>query len=96
MWLSYVLFDSAFVLLIAAVCTIAVSQEAHWWFAVGNLFPVLALYGIVSVIYVYILSLFASSQLAAFAFAAGSQAIMFLISLVVFNVSIFRSSGAAG
>jgi ATP-binding cassette subfamily A (ABC1) protein 3 len=86
MWLSYILFDSVFVLLIAIVCTITVSQEAPWWFSVGYLFPVFALYGIVSIIYVYIISLLASSQLAAFAFAAGSQAIMFLISLVVYKV----------
>jgi ATP-binding cassette, subfamily A (ABC1), member 3 len=88
MWFSYIIFDSLFVLLIAAICTIAVSQEASWWYSAAYLFPVLALYGIASIIFVYIISLYASSQLGAFAFAAGGQAIMFLISLIVFIVSV--------
>lgn len=76
-----------FVLIIAAACTVAVSQEAPWWYNAGYVFPILFLYGIASIIFVYILSLYASSQLGAFAFAAGSQAIMFLITLIVFVVS---------
>ncbi|KAE9373139.1 ABC transporter [Stipitochalara longipes BDJ] len=86
MWFSYILFDSMFVLLIAASCTIAVSQEAPWWYNAAYVFPILWLYGIASIIFVYIVSLYASSQLGAFAFAAGGQAIMFLISLLVFVV----------
>jgi len=77
-----------FVLLIAAACTIVVSQEAPWWYNVAYIFPVLFLYGIASIIFVYIISLYASSQLGAFAFAAGGQAIMFLITLIVFVVSV--------
>jgi len=88
MWFSYILFDSIFVLLVATVCTISVSQEAPWWFNAGYLFPVLLLYGIASIIFVYIISLYASSQLGAFRFAAGAQAIMFLITLIVFIVSL--------
>lgn len=88
MWFSYILFDSIFVLIIAATCTVAVSQEATWWYNAGYIFPILFLYGIASIIFVYIVSLYASSQLGAFAFAAGGQAIMFLITLIVFVVSL--------
>jgi ATP-binding cassette subfamily A (ABC1) protein 3 len=88
MWVSYVLFDFLFVVVISTVCTIAVSQEAHWWFGPGYLFPVLMLYGLASTLFVYVISLYATSQLGAFAFAAGGEAVMFLLSLMAFIVSI--------
>jgi hypothetical protein len=37
------------------------------------------LYGLTSILYSYVVSLFVSSQLAAFAFAAGTQAVLFLL-----------------
>jgi ATP-binding cassette, subfamily A (ABC1), member 3 len=96
MWFSYILFESIFVLLIAVPCTIAVSQEAPWWYNATCIFPVLSLYGIASIIFVYIISLYASSQLGAFVFAAGGQAIMFLITLIAFVVGLpFESANSS-
>jgi len=51
----------------------------HGWYFPGYLFIVFFLYGLTSVVYSYVISLFAPSQLAAFAFSAGSQAVLFLI-----------------
>ncbi|KAK9427506.1 hypothetical protein V1505DRAFT_379941 [Lipomyces doorenjongii] len=84
LWFAYALFDFLIVLPIAAVCTAVISQQAKWWFGAAYLFPVLALYGLASILFVYAVSLVASSQLAAFAFAAGTQAVMFLLSLMAF------------
>ncbi len=44
------------------------------WWHIGYLFVVLFLYGLASVLWAYMISLFAKSQLAAFAIAAGTQA----------------------
>ena len=87
LWFSYALFDFIFVVVIATVNTIVMSQQLPFWFAVGNMFPVLLLYGLTAILLSYAISLVASSQLAAFAFAAGSGAVMFLCSLLGFIVS---------
>jgi len=88
LWFSYALFDFCFVIVIATVNTIVMSQQLSFWFAVGNMFPVLLLYGLAAILLSYAISLIASSQLAAFAFAAGLGAVMFLCSLLGFIVSI--------
>ena len=51
------------------------------------MFPVLALYGVSAMLFGYVVSMFARSQLAAFAYAAGGQAIMFVLSIMTFVVS---------
>lgn len=88
MWFAYAMFDFCFVILIAAINTIVLSSQLPFWFAVGNMFPVLMLYGITAILVSYAISLLATSQLAAFAFAAGSGAVMFLASLLGFIVSL--------
>ncbi len=87
LWFSYALFDFSFVIVTAVINTIVISQQLPFWFAVGNMFPVLALYGLAAILLSYAISLVATSQLAAFAFAAGSGAVMFLLSLITFIVS---------
>lgn len=42
------------------------------------------LYGLTSVVYCYVISLFTTSQLATFAFASGSQCILFLIYFIAY------------
>jgi hypothetical protein len=88
LWFSYTMFDFMFVLVIAAVCSIIFAQQTKWWFAAGYMFPILALYGLAATLMAYVLSLFATSQLAAFALVAGGGAIMFLLSLLTFIVSL--------
>ena len=52
---------------------LAASAADNWW-NIGYLFVVLFLYGMASLLWSYMVSLFAKSQLAAFAISAGSQA----------------------
>lgn len=52
------------------------------------MFPVLLLYGLSATLFGYLVSVVAKSQLGAFAMAAGTQGVMFVISIVVFTVSL--------
>lgn len=52
---------------------------ADVWFAPSYLGVSFFLFGVASIYLAYIISLFATSQLAAFAFAAGGQAVLLLI-----------------
>lgn len=69
------IFDGVTVLFISVVITIifAAAVPNAWW-KLGDLFACLFLYGIASIHLSYTISLFAKSQLAAFAFSAGGQA----------------------
>jgi len=79
LWLAYVFFDFLFVLLISLIAVVLFTAAWHGWYYPGYLFIVFFLYGLTSITYSYVISLFAPSQLAAFAFSAGSQAVLFLI-----------------
>lgn len=80
LWLAYLAFDWFNILLASALMTIilAVSAPDNWW-NVRYLFIVLFLYGLASLLWSYLISLVAKSQLAAFAVAAGTQAFMLLM-----------------
>jgi ATP-binding cassette subfamily A (ABC1) protein 3 len=95
LWLAYALFDFLFVLVISVVCTAVIASQATWWFAAGYMFPVLMLYGISAILMVYAVSLIAGSQLAAFALAAGGGAIMVVLTLMTFIVSLGLTSTAS-
>lgn len=62
---------------------------ADVWFAPSYLGIAFFLFGIASIYLAYIISLFATTQLAAFAFVAGGQAIFLLIYFLLF---VFYSS----
>ena len=79
LWSAYLAFDFLFVLLISVVVTVIFVSVSGIWYFPGYLFVVFFLYGFTSILLSYVISLFTTSQLAAFAFAAGSQAIFFLI-----------------
>lgn len=84
LWTAYTLFDFAAVLIICVVCAIIFSTATSGWYGLGYLFLVLVLYGLASTLMCYCISLITRSQLSAFAFAAGSQAAMFLIYFIVY------------
>ncbi|KAF2104212.1 P-loop containing nucleoside triphosphate hydrolase protein [Rhizodiscina lignyota] len=84
LFLAYTAFDFLFVLLISALVTIIWVATSDVWYAPGYLFVVFFLYGLTSILLSYCVSLFVSSQLAAFAFAAGGQAVFFLIYFITF------------
>ncbi|KAL9117183.1 MAG: hypothetical protein Q9187_006284, partial [Circinaria calcarea] len=84
LWLAYILYDFCFVLAGSVVSIIILRARSDAWYYPGYLFVVLFLYGITSTLYSYVVSLFAKSQLAAFAIAAGSQAVMFLLYIIAY------------
>ncbi|KAL9090930.1 MAG: hypothetical protein Q9165_005138, partial [Trypethelium subeluteriae] len=70
-------------LVFVLVTAIWVGVSNIWYFP-GYLFVVFFLYGLTSILLSYVISLFTTSQLAAFAFAAGGQAILFLIYFIMY------------
>ncbi|KAF2273591.1 putative ABC transporter [Westerdykella ornata] len=80
LWLAYLSFDWLNVLVASGLMTIILVAAAgdNWW-NVGYLFVVLFLYGLASLLWAYLVALFAKSQLAAFAIAAGTQAFLLLM-----------------
>ncbi|KAI9648179.1 hypothetical protein NHQ30_002811 [Ciborinia camelliae] len=85
LWLSYLAFDFILVLISSALSVIIfAAASSSVWYHVGYLFIIFALFGLASILLSYVISLFASTQLSAFAFAAAGQAVMFLIYLVAY------------
>ncbi|KAF7958317.1 hypothetical protein EAE96_001868 [Botrytis aclada] len=82
LWLSYLAFDLILVLISSALSVIIFAAASSVWYHVGYLFIIFVLFGLASILLSYVVSLFASTQLSAFAFAAAGQAVMFLIYLV--------------
>ena len=74
LWLAYVSFDFLIVLATSVLSVIIFRGVTNIWYHLEYLFVVFFLYGLASTLLSYVISLFAKSQLAAFAFAAGGQA----------------------
>ncbi|TLD21817.1 ABC transporter-like protein [Venturia nashicola] len=84
LWLAYLCFDFLFVLLISVVCIALWLGISSIWYYPGYLFVVFFLYGLTATLFSYLVSLFAGSSLAAFAWAVGLQAALFLCSLIAY------------
>ncbi|EEP78972.1 conserved hypothetical protein [Uncinocarpus reesii 1704] len=84
LWLAYLGFDSLIVLAVSVLVIVIFRAVSDTWFHLGYLFVVLLLYGIASTLFAYVVSILAKSQLAAFAFSAGAQAVMFLLYFVAY------------
>ncbi|KAK6508089.1 hypothetical protein TWF506_010193 [Arthrobotrys conoides] len=82
LWIAYTLFDFMFILVISVVVTIILVASTSVWWNVGHLFAILMLYGLAAVLFAYIVSLLAKSQLAAFAMVAGYNAVLFLLYMI--------------
>lgn len=82
LWLAYVTFDFLIVLVSSALCVIIFASASSVWFQVGYLFPIFLLFGLASILLAYVVSLFAKSQLSAFAISAAGQALLFLAYLI--------------
>ncbi|ERF69960.1 hypothetical protein EPUS_08771 [Endocarpon pusillum Z07020] len=83
LWLAYILFDVMFVLVVSAVTIAIFVAVFDLWYAPSYMFVTFFLYGLSSTLLAYVVSLFARSQLAAFAFTAGGQAIFLLIHFII-------------
>ncbi|KAI9791584.1 MAG: hypothetical protein M1816_003670 [Peltula sp. TS41687] len=79
LWLAYLTFDFCFVLAVSTIAVIIFAAANSTWYHLGYLFVVFILYGLASTTLAYVISLFSKSQLAAFAFCAGGQCVMFLL-----------------
>ncbi|KAL9602545.1 MAG: hypothetical protein Q9179_002496 [Wetmoreana sp. 5 TL-2023] len=84
LWSAYVTFDFTIVLAVSVVSTIIFRGVTDQWYHLEYLFVVLFCYGLASTLLSYVVSLFARSQLAAFAIAAGYQATMFLLYFIAY------------
>ncbi|KAL8943720.1 MAG: hypothetical protein Q9211_000891 [Gyalolechia sp. 1 TL-2023] len=73
-----------FVLAVSVVSVIVFRGATDQWYHLEYLFVVLFCYGLASTLLSYVISLFARSQLAAFAVAAGYQASMFLLYFIAY------------
>lgn len=79
LWLAYLCFDFCIVLLVSVLTIVILRAASDVWYHPEYLFVVLFLYGLCSTILAYLVSLIATSQLAAFAFVAGMQCVFFLV-----------------
>ncbi|KAG9232654.1 hypothetical protein BJ875DRAFT_497297 [Amylocarpus encephaloides] len=82
LWLAYVGFDFLFVLVSSALSVIIFAAASSAWYHVGYLFLIFALFGMASILFAYVISLFAKTQLSAYAVAAAGQAVLFLVYLI--------------
>ena len=84
LWSAYLAFDFMIVIATSVLTIIIFRGASNAWYHAEYLFVVLFLYGIASTLLSYVISLFSRSQLAAFAFAAGGQAVMFLLYFIAY------------
>lgn len=84
LWLAYTAFDFVIVLVTSAISIVIFRAVSNAWYHIEYLFVVFFLYGLASTLLSYVISLFSRSQLAAFAFAAGGQAVMFLLYFIAY------------
>ncbi|KAF2179011.1 P-loop containing nucleoside triphosphate hydrolase protein [Zopfia rhizophila CBS 207.26] len=77
LWLSHLCFDGIVILIISIVGTALLSIATPVWYGLPLLFVVMFLYGITSTLLSYIISMFARSAVAAWAFAAIGQTIFY-------------------
>ncbi|KAH7027902.1 uncharacterized protein B0I36DRAFT_328176 [Microdochium trichocladiopsis] len=84
LWLAHLAFDFSIVLVAAAVTIGIFAATSSVWFHVGYLFVVFMLYGLATILFGYVVSLYCRSQLATYAIAAGSQAVGFLVYLIAY------------
>ncbi|RDL33321.1 uncharacterized protein BP5553_08760 [Venustampulla echinocandica] len=82
LWLAYLAFDFLIVLASSVLSVIIFAASSSAWYHVGYLFVVFALFGLASILLSYVVSLFARTQLSAYAFAAAGQAGLLLIYLI--------------
>ncbi|EAU33046.1 conserved hypothetical protein [Aspergillus terreus NIH2624] len=84
LWLAYLAFDFCIVLASSVLAIVIFRAVSDIWYHSGYLFVVFFTYGLCATLVSYLVSLFSKSQLAAFAFAAGGQCVLFLIYFIAY------------
>jgi ABC-type multidrug transport system ATPase subunit len=87
LWTAYFLFDLCFVLAVSIAYTVTISLQYPYWYEPGYMFPVVVLHGITGILVSYIVSTWATSQLAAFLWALGFNFISYFALAISFTVS---------
>ncbi|KAB5566658.1 P-loop containing nucleoside triphosphate hydrolase protein [Coniochaeta sp. 2T2.1] len=88
LWLAYVAFDFSIVIVSSALAVILFAALSQVWWNVAYLFLIFMLYGLTSILLAYVISLFASNQLSAYAFTAAGQAVLFLVYIIAYLCTI--------
>ncbi|KAK3328837.1 hypothetical protein B0H66DRAFT_2680 [Apodospora peruviana] len=78
LWTSYFLFDLCFVLAVSIAYTVTISQQFPYWWNPGYMFVICLFHGTTSILFAYIVSSKAKSQLAAFLWVLGATLIAYL------------------
>ncbi|KAG6009715.1 hypothetical protein E4U21_001463 [Claviceps maximensis] len=84
LWAAYALFDFCFALVASAIVTGVWAGLSNVWFHLEYVFVVLFLYGLGSILFSYVISLFTKTQLGTFAWSAAYQALFFLVYLIAY------------
>ncbi|KAI9840875.1 MAG: hypothetical protein M1837_001254 [Sclerophora amabilis] len=84
LWLAYIMFDVIFITLVSVVAIAIFVAISDLWFSPGYLFVIFFLFGMASTLLGYVVSLFAKSQLAAFALTVGGQAVCLLVYFIMY------------
>ena len=84
LWISHISFDFAITIVSMALTTIIFAAASSVWFHVGYLFLIFMLYGLASILFSYVISLFCNTQLSTYAVSAGWQAVGFLVYFIAF------------
>ncbi|KAJ3549507.1 hypothetical protein NM208_g464 [Fusarium decemcellulare] len=96
LWTSHILVDLVFVLIISGLSAFFISLGIAKWYSAAYLFPVMLLYGIAAMLWSYIVSLYARSELASFGLSLCALLVMFVVSVAAFMVASFNQSPNGG
>ncbi|KAF5010714.1 hypothetical protein FDECE_3125 [Fusarium decemcellulare] len=96
LWTSHILVDLVFVLIISGLSAFFISLGIAKWYSAAYLFPVMLLYGIAAMLWSYIVSLYARSELASFGLSLCAMLVMFVASVAAFMVASFNQSPDGG
>lgn len=84
LWFAYLSFDFTCAMVGISVATLLWAALSTFWYSLTCYFVVLILYTIASILLSYLVSLFAKTQLAAFAWTAGTQGVVFCVYVLTF------------
>ncbi|CAE6439054.1 unnamed protein product, partial [Rhizoctonia solani] len=91
LWLGHLLFDLPWVVLISTLVTIIFAAVTSQFYALGVLWVVMVLYGVAGALFVYVISTFVKSPLAAFAVAGGYNVIISVLYTAAYMLTLTYS-----
>ena len=87
LWTAYFLFDLIFVVIISIAYTVTITQQFPFWWNPEYMFPICLLHGIVGILWSYIVSNRAKSQLSSFLWTLAANAAGFFVLALATMVS---------